>query len=237
VATGLVIGLLAWRVVAATGGERTAARWFAATLAWTILALTLAASGLTTVVPGLPNDHYHAFADPIVFVVVGLGASALARWRPGVRTEAGREPAAVVGTIAAAALVTVIALFNLSRQPPAVVADGGWPAARAAAARVLAAGDDPISLVSLPTFKSVDALRFPLVAAGATVFLPETAPGTVLAPTHVVMCDALFEATLEAPCGGPAEDALVSAVGLSLVDRFEAAPGRWVSVYLLRQSP
>ena len=28
---------------------------------------------------GLPNDHYHAFADPMVFVLVGLGAAALVR--------------------------------------------------------------------------------------------------------------------------------------------------------------
>ncbi len=27
-----------------------------------------------SVIPGLPNDHYHAFADPMVFVLVGLGA-------------------------------------------------------------------------------------------------------------------------------------------------------------------
>ncbi len=233
-ATGLVIGLLAWRTVAATGGERTAARWFAATLAWTIVALTLAASGLTTVVPGLPNDHYHAFADPIVFVIVGLGASALARWRPGVQSVTGREPAAVVGTIAAAALVAVLAIFNLLRQPPAVVADGGWPAARAAAERVLAVGGSPISLASLPVFKSADALRFPLVAAGADITRGSVGADPTPAATHVVLCDSLFEAAIKAACGGPAEDAFVSGLGLRLADRFEAAPGRWVSVYLDR---
>jgi hypothetical protein len=228
-AAALVIGLLAWRTVAATGAERTAARWFAVTLAWTIVALTLAASGLATVIPGLPNDHYHAFADPMVFVVVGLGVAALARWRPRSSASA-REPAAIAGTLAAVVLVAVLAIFNLSRQPPAVVADGGWPAARSAAARVIAAGDGPISLQSLPTFKSGDALRFPLEGAGATVVTADT-PGDTLTPTHVVMCDSLFNAVLEGPCGGPAEDALFSASGLRLVDRFEAAPGRWVSVF------
>jgi hypothetical protein len=223
-ASTLVIGFAARRALAGRGDERTAARWFAATLGWTIVALTVAASGLATVIPGLPNDHYHAFADPIVFVVVGLGVVALARWRPaGIR--------APVGLAAASTLVTVLVVFNVSRQPPTIVADGGWPAAKAAAVRVLAAGDDPIWLGSLPRFKSPDALRFPLVAAGATVFVPDTAPGNASAPTHVVMCDGLFEAAIEAPCGGPAEDALVSAAGLELIDRFEAAPGRWISIY------
>jgi hypothetical protein len=229
-AAALVIGLLAWRTAAATGPERTAARWFAMTLAWTVVALTVAASGLATVIPGLPNDHYHAFADPIVFVVVGLGVAALARWRP--RRPPVSEPAMVpvFGTVAAVALVAALLVFNLTRQPPAMVADGGWPAARAAAARVLAAGEGPISLQSLPTFKSGDALRFPLERAGATVVTAD-APGDTLTPTHVVLCDSLFNATLEGPCGGPAEDGLFSASGLHLVDRFEAAPGRFVSVY------
>jgi 4-amino-4-deoxy-L-arabinose transferase-like glycosyltransferase len=220
-ATALVVGLLTWRAVAAVGAERTAARWFAATLAWSILALTVAASGLATVIPGLPNDHYHAFADPIVFAAVGLGVAALARWQPsGVALPAG--PVLVAG------LVAVIVAFNLSRQPPAVVADGGWPAARAAAARVMAVSQSPISLASLPTFKSADAMRFPLVAAGADV-LPGTATPATQPATRVVLCDSLFETAIGAKCGGPAEDALTG--DLKLVDRFEAAPGRWVSVY------
>jgi 4-amino-4-deoxy-L-arabinose transferase-like glycosyltransferase len=221
-ATALVVGLLAWRVIAGVGPERTAARWFAATLAWTIIALTVAASGLATVIPGLPNDHYHAFADPIVFATVGLGVAALARWRP-------TGASVPVGTVAAAGLVAILVVFNLSREPPAVVADGGWPAARAAAARVMAVGPYPISLASLPTFKSADAMRFPLVAAGAVV-LPGTAAPTTQPATRVVLCDSLFETAIGAACGGPAEDALVG--DRALVDRFEAAPGRWVSVYL-----
>ena len=221
-AAALVVGLVAWRAVAGVGAERTAARWFAVTLVWTILALTVAASGLATVIPGLPNDHYHAFADPIVFAVVGLGATALARWRP-----AGAS--VPVGGVVVVALIAILVAFNLSRQPPAVVADGGWPAARAAAARVMAVGPSPISLASLPSFKSADAMRFPLVAAGAKVLPGSAEPAAQPATTHVILCDALFEAAIGAPCGGPAEDALVGE--LELLDRFEAAPGRWVSVY------
>ncbi len=231
VAAALVIVLLAWRAVAAAGEERTAARWFAATLAWTIVALTVAASGLATVIPGLPNDHYHAFADPIVFVVIGLGVAALATCRPPARAADPQRRATLVGGLAAGALVVAVMLFNLSRQPPAVVPDGGWPAARAAAERVLEAGGQPISLSSLPDFKSADALRFPLVAAGAVVLPGSATAGEAGAATQVILCDALFETAIGATCGGPAEDELFSASGLSLVDRFEAAPGRWISVY------
>jgi hypothetical protein len=216
-----VIGLLAWRSAAGVGAERTAARWFAATLAWSILALTVAASGLATVIPGLPNDHYHAFADPIVFSAVGLGAAAMARWRPA-------DVPFPVGTAVGAGIVAVLVVFNLSRQPPAVVADGGWPAGRAAAERVLGAGRSPISVVSLPAFKSADAMRFPLVAAGAVVLTGTATPDTQPA-TRVVLCDSLFETAIGAACGGPAEDAIAG--DRALVDRFEAAPGRWVSVY------
>ncbi len=80
--------------------------------------------------------------------------------------------------------------------------------------------------MSLPAFKSADAMRFPLVAAGAAVVAETAGAG---AATHVVLCDALFETAIGAPCGGPAEDALAG--DRELLDRFEAAPGRWVSVY------
>ena len=45
--------------------------------------LTFISPSLATVVPGLPNDHYHAFADPMVFTLIGMGAAVL--WRGGVR--------------------------------------------------------------------------------------------------------------------------------------------------------
>jgi len=46
----------------------------------------------------------------------------------------------------------------------------------------------------------------------------------------VLICDRLFEPVLEASCGGPAEAAWVP-VGARLMDRFEAAPGRVISIY------
>ena len=71
-------------------------------------------------------------------------------------------------------------------------------------------------------------MRFPLVADGALVN-PAPAPDATDAATHVILCNSLFEDTIGAACGGPAEDALVG--DRALLDRFEAAPGRWVSVY------
>jgi hypothetical protein len=242
-AASLVVVIVVWRARAGDRDERTAVRWFGLTLGWSIIALTFLASGLATVIKGLPNDHYHAFADPIVFVVVGLGVAALARWRPRGQDRpetVGRRPPPV-GAAAAILLVVAVVAFNISRWPPARTADGGFPAAAAAADRILAAlandgapsagGDQPIVLDSLPTFKSPDAVGFPLAAAGAEI--AATLPGGVDAGSHphVVLCDELFTDAIGAPCGGPAEDAVASALGFRLIDRFQAAPGRWVSVY------
>ena len=238
----LVVSCLAWRAGRAGGAsdrERTAVRWLAASLAWTIVALTVAASSLATVIAGLPNDHYHAFADPMVFVVVGLGIAGLVRWRgpEGAATahaSGERRGWRVIGPAAAIGLTLALAGFNLARQPPAVAFDGGWPAAEAAAARVvLATGDRPIRLLGLPAFKSTEAMAFPLLRLGrpaATIVADPGAPPDEAAT--VVMCDALFNDAIGADCGGPAEDADVEGTAVSLVDRYEAAPGRWVSIYL-----
>jgi hypothetical protein len=252
-ATVLVVVSLGWRANKASGAtdsERTAVRWFALSLAWTVVALTVAASGLAEVVRGLPNDHYHAFADPIVFVVVGLGIAGLAR-SAGVARSAGESrpgPANAapdrvgrralgptgIGAWAAIGLTVAIAGFNLTRQPPAVAFDGGWPAAELAAGRIiLAAGARPIRLASLPTFKSTEAMAFPLLRLGrpATTLAADPAQPSADDAT-VILCDALFTYAIGATCGGAAEDATVAGTGVSLADRFEAAPGRWVSIYL-----
>ncbi|HET7703900.1 MAG TPA: glycosyltransferase family 39 protein [Candidatus Limnocylindrales bacterium] len=214
----------------ASAAERVAARWLGLGLAWTIAALAIGASSLATVVPGLPNDHYHAFADPLVVVLAGLGIGALVREAgPGVRSA----PA-----LAAAVIVVALGGWNLARQPPRVVADGGWPAARLAAQRVIAAGGGgPYVLASLPTFKSDEALRFPLEGAGVEL-IERGIPAASVDPSipRVILCDQLFRASIGADCGGPAEGALLAtalptADPPSVVDRFEAAPGRWISIY------
>jgi hypothetical protein len=224
----LVVSLTIWRAITATGDERTAVRWLALGLLWTVVALGFGASSLATIVIGLPNDHYHAFADPIVVVLVAIGLAALSRLgtRSGVRVPLG----------AAAAVVIVVALagWNLAHQPPAVTADGGWPAAAEAANRILRSlPAGPTEIVSLPAAKGPDAVRFPLVRAGAPLpqlVSPTAEPGPDTR-ARIVLCDDLFHELIGRPCGGPAEGALPTSSDLKLMDRFEAAPGRWVSVY------
>ena len=228
-----VVASLAWMLVAGTPAERAAARWFGLTLVWTVVALTVVAGGLAAVVPRLPNDHYHAFVDPIVFVTAGLGVAGLVRGR----TDAPRTLGRAWPTVAGLVIVVAVVGFNLVRQPPAVSPDGGWPAGDLAAERVLDQTGGPadrrvIVLHSLPEVKSVDAVRFPLIRRGADA--PEQSADSTgwEALPHVVLCDALFETAIGAPCGGPAEDPVVAPYGQRLVDRFLAAPDRWVSVYL-----
>ncbi|HEX7222243.1 MAG TPA: hypothetical protein VF231_03270 [Candidatus Limnocylindrales bacterium] len=217
IATGLVIVAIAWRLRSEREAERAAVRWLGLGLLWSTIALTFGASGLATVIHGLPNDHYHAFADPMVFVLVGLGVAALARLR---------QP---IGAVGAAALVVVLAGYNLANQPPARVPDGGWPAARNASERILAAtGNRPIALESLPTFKPATAMRFPLAQRTSQLVPTASEPDAAV----VVLCDDLFRTAIGAPCGGEAEERLTLLRGRELADRFEAAPGRWVSVYL-----
>ena len=202
-------------------------------------------------IPGLPNDHYHAFADPMVFTLVGLGAGALWRVRPGrasptpVSTEAlpsstvdasaGSGRAIPVGPAIVVVGLGLLIGFNLLNQPPAIHPDGGFPAAETAAARILAATGEgtTITLRSLPDFKSTEAYAYPLIRAGASV-LADTGGGPVASSggALVVICDSLFEASIGAPCGGPAEATVAPPDRFGEpVDRFVAAPGRTISVY------
>ena len=230
-AATLVVALTVWRAVSALGDERTAVRWLGLGLGWTVVALAVGASGLATVVPGLPNDHYHAFADPIVVVLVAVGLAAVARngvlARPAGRLQ--------LGLGASIAIVFALGAWNVAHQPPARTPDGGWPAAQVAGDRMLRSlPAGPTEIVSLPIGKGPDAVRFPLVRAGAE--LPaavaptsQPSPGT---RARIVLCDDLFREVIGAACGGPAEDALPASSNLKLVDRYEAAPGRWVSIYV-----
>ena len=250
-----VIAIAAWRGVVGRGDERTAVRWLGLGLAWTALVLTFASPSLAVVVRGLPNDHYHAFADPMVFVLVGIGAAALwravPRARPGVpagkeghgESEARRQVASGVLTpgrlIAIAGMLALVA-WAATHLPPAVHRDGGFPAAAGAADRIEAVvGPGPIDLRSLPQFKSVEAYAYPLVRSGRHLQLGAdvgeatlTHDGAAAGPASlVVICDSLFEPVIGAACGGPAEATILPAGVGDPIDRFEAAPGRVISIY------
>ena len=96
-----------------------------------------------------------------------------------------------------------------------------------------------MTLDSLPKVKSADAIRFPLerLAPGSVVTGANGSGATRTA--QVILCDQLFHETIGGDCGGPAEDAAIqglvggSTSAPTLLARFEAAPGRWVSVYRL----
>ena len=243
-----VIAIIIWLGWGRQGGdtsERSVARWFGLGLLWSIVFLTIAAPSLASVVAGLPNDHYHAFADPFVFVLVGLGIAVMAR-----------EVRRPIGPALATAAVVALIGWNVAHLPPAVHPDGGFPAGAVAAKRVdaalTAAGIGPTDVIeirSLPDFKSTEAMAYPLARLErdyiATV--PKGfAPGSVdpLANSGssfngtfglVLLCDDLFRESIGAACGGPAEQSVTPDSGGStsgaLLDRFEAAPGRFVSVY------
>ena len=237
-ATIAVIAIVIWRWRTPDALERFAVRWLGLGLLWSIAFLTITAPSLAAVVRGLPNDHYHAFADPMVFVLVGLGAAALVR-----------EVRAPAGPVAAGVLLVVLLGWNMTHLPAAVHPDGGFPAGDTAADRV----DEALSghgidrtraswIRSLPDFKSTEALVYPLARLGRaySADLPkdQRALGSATAPDPtagvVIMCDQLFRDAIGADCGGPAEDAVAAASGAppaDLIDRFEAAPGRWMSVY------
>ena len=87
----IVAGLGAIAVVGRRRGDRPAVpggapgaidlpsvRWLAATLGYSIVALAVFAPSLAIIVPELPNDHYHAFLDPIVLTLTGVGLARLA---------------------------------------------------------------------------------------------------------------------------------------------------------------
>jgi len=142
--------------------------------------------------------------------------------------------------IAIAGMLALVA-WAATHLPPAVHRDGGFPAAAAAADRIEAvAGPGPIDLRSLPEFKSVEAYAYPLVRDGRRLRMGADVGEATL--THdgaaaadpaslVVICDSLFEPVIGAACGGPAEAMIAPAELGDPIDRFEAAPGRVISIY------
>ena len=205
-----------------TGGsaDPSSARWLLGALVVSVALLALFAPSLAVVVPELPNDHYHAFLDPIVLALAGAGLARLATSLPG--GLPGRATAAV-GT-------ATLALLAVTAWPPAHASDGGWPLADAAAARVLeVTAGEPFALDGIPPFKNDNALRFPLERRGAALVPSTPGPGVV-----VLVCDPLFDEVIGAACSGPAEDDWLAAAGrpdLGLVDRFEAGSRRVISIF------
>lgn len=224
---------------AASAAARWSVRWLVGAVAVSVPALAVLAPSLAVVTPGLPNDHYHAFLDPVVLVLVGAGAAGLVR-----AARSGGPAARVAGPAVAATLVAGLGAVAVSAWPPAVSPDGGWRLADAAAAHVIDVvdagwpADEPRLLASLPTFKPDDAMRFPLEHRGFPLepkIAEPVSPGAVDLGVVTIVCDPLFDEATGFPCGGPAEDRwLVDAYppsSMQLAERFRAGSRRVISIY------
>ncbi len=198
------LGLAAWLAVAGRGDERVVARWLGLSILWSAVALTVLAPSLQTVVAGLPNDHYHAFLDPIVVVIVALGLGAIVRGSWGARDPR----VGVLGRSLVGIAIVGLVVLGLGRTPPADP-NGGWPSARAAGARIVADWPGPFDVRQLPDFKTAEGVGFPIVVAGGSATIATDPESAARAPmpgaTLVIACDRLFEDVMDAACGGPAE--------------------------------
>ena len=237
----VVVGVAAFGLMRARGDERRGLAWLVGILAWSTVALAFAAPSLQRVVPGLPNDHYHAFVDPVVVIIVavplaGLLGASLRAWR------ATRRPGPALGGLAVAGGLAALVAVAVVRMPLARDPDRGWPAMRAAGERIAqGAAGRGLYVVGLPTFKLPDAATFPIARAGGQLVAAfAIGAGAANAGTEiVVVCDRLFEPVIGAACGGPAEDAVIGRIvesaggGLVIgaVDRFDASPRTAISVY------
>jgi hypothetical protein len=254
----LAVGLGLWAAISMRGEQRLALRWLGGTLAWGVLALSILAPSLQTVIAALPNDHYHAFLDPVVVILVsvagvamaapgtipvllpasgrstaGSGGSGPAAAARGARVSGARPRVDIAArTLLGIALLAVLAL-EVDRWP---IPDpnGGWPAAQASGARIVATtGTAPVALVDIPTFKTPEGTSFPIVVAGGTLVDDPWSAGFIVVP-----CDRVFESVVGAKCAGPAEDRQMRYLVADgahplpqLVTRFDASPRISISIY------
>jgi hypothetical protein len=171
----------------------------------------------------LPTEQYHVVADVLVFIAVGLIAGGL--WR-----ELPRRWPTVARRVAAVLAVGALLAWNAGHWPLLTSADGGWPAAQAAATRLEhdAAGS-PLALVPLFEEKGSDAYLYPLTRDGLTLVAPDKAVTVaLLCDTYwlKVSCDTADAEWLAAHPGGGAP---------TRIERFFAAPDRILTVY--RRTP
>jgi hypothetical protein len=146
-------------------------------------------------------------------------------------------------------LVAGLVVIEGLRFPGLRDPDGGWPAVKAAAERILrTTGDQALLVIGLPRFKPADGLLFPLRLLGGAVIdgtgatggaadtptIGGATPAVTAGPgALVIVCDRLFEPTLDAACGGAAERTVEGeqpAFG-RLVDRFDQSGRISISIY------
>jgi 4-amino-4-deoxy-L-arabinose transferase-like glycosyltransferase len=174
-------------------------------------------------VSNINQEQYHVVVDVLVILATGLIVSGLWRSTP---LPGRRWSGQALGLLTLAGFMAV----GIAHWPPLTAPDGGYPAAHAAAARLEAdSGAPELAVVNLPDFKGADAYIYPLGQDGVKIVAPADAE------TLVILCDSgWYEG-----CSGSAESGWIASNlpgrKLTLVDRFEAAPKRFLSVY--RTSP
>jgi hypothetical protein len=228
----LAVALGAWAAATLRGEIGLVSRWLTGTVAWSAVALSVLAPSLQTVVAGLPNDHYHAFLDPVVVVLVSLAAVAIAApgtlsriaerpgaatapsatttnatgaaaaAGPGARSRSPLRPGVVVAARALLGAVFVLVIALEVSRWPIADPNGGWPAAAASGART-------VTTTGSNPVALVDLPTFK--TPDGTGFPIVVAGGTLTdnlwsAAFIVVPCDRLFESVVGAKCAGPAED-------------------------------
>ena len=197
--------------------ERLGVRFVGGLLLLLVVVLGLGLHSVSEV-QELPTEQYHVVADPLVLVAVGLIVGGLWRAMPARGLATARR-------LGAAAFVVVLVAWNAGHWPPLTSADGGWPAAQAAATRIERETDgSTVAFVPLFAAKGSDAYSYPLALEGVSIETPEKA--TII----VVLCDTFWTEG----CDGSAEEAWLaqSKLGpLLKIDRFHAAPDRILTVY------
>ena len=224
VAVAAWVGLVALALLRGRGTERRALAWLAGSTVVAIAGLALGVRSLGGRTP-LPADHYHAFLWPAIAAAAGSP-------RP-CSGAAVRAHGAGAGSRARALVVVALVAFagwNLATQPPATRRTAAGPRRRAPPGASWAQWPGTRRRSSgVPSYKGTGALDYPMTVLGNRP-VPVDAGATRVA----VLCDELFEEVVGAACQGPAEEARLVEVGIvagPLLDRFEAAPGRWISIY------
>ena len=200
VAVAVVIAITIWTGRVGTLRERQAARWLGLGLLWTAFALTFLS-------PSLATDRARPAERPLPRVrrPDGLHPARHGRGRA-VAAGACRRPDPAPPSRSMAAVARRSSRSGLERRPSAAGrAPRRWLPGRRrrGGADHGVAGGEPITLVSLPGFKSTEAYGYPLVRAGAEVRTATGGdPDAVFDGALVVICDSRFEVAIGAPAAG-----------------------------------
>ena len=207
----VTVGVIAVGLRVAGGAEATGLRWLVGILVFSTLALAFVAPSLQVVVAGLPNDHYHAFLDPVVVLLLAIPAGHLfsrasRSWRET------RRPLPLAAVLAVGVAIAGLELIALERKPAKVDPDGGWPAARAAGERIVqATGGAAVWLAGPARLQAPGRDRLPDRACRRPARGPR-GPDGLSGHRHADRrrLRPALRGRHRRACGGPAEDAFVA---------------------------